>query len=96
MRMEDNMDIYSSNGVLLATTSVAVSESGNVVNVTGEGMPTDEGMVVDAMGTGVKDPLLSSWPFVIGISFAVLAISVALGVLLAKRKIKKGIELYED
>ncbi len=90
------MDIFSSNGVLLATTSVAVSESGNVVNVTGEGAPTEEGMVVDAMGTGVKDPLLSSWPFVIGISFAVLAISVALGVLLAKRKIKKGIELYED
>ena len=89
------MDIFSSNGVLLATT-VAVSEKDSVVNVTGEGMPTEDGMIVDAMGTGVKDPLLSSWPFVIGISFVVLAVSVALGVLLAKRKIKKGIELYED
>ena len=90
------MDIFSSNGILLATTAVAVSESESNVIVTGEGMPTEEGMVVDTMGTGVKDPLLSSWFFVIGISFAVLAVSVALGVLLAKRKIKKGIELYED
>jgi ABC-type uncharacterized transport system permease subunit len=90
------MDIFSSNGVLLATTTVAVSEKDSVVNVTGEGMPTEGGMVVDAMGTEVKDPLLSSWPFVIGISVAVLAVSVALGVLLAKRRIKKGIELYED
>ncbi len=91
------MEIYLSNGILLATTTaVAVSESSNSVSMTGEGMPMEEGMVVDTMGTGVKDPLLSSWPFVIGISFVVLAVSVALGVLLAKRKIKKGIELYED
>ncbi len=52
--------------------------------------------MVDPMGTGVKDPLLSSWPFVIGISVASLALSVVIGVLLAKRKIKKGFELYED
>ena len=44
----------------------------------------------------VKDPLLSSWPFVIGISVAVLFVSVVLGAFLARRKIKKGIELYED
>jgi hypothetical protein len=90
------MDIYSSNGILLAKSEVAISEPIYSEGETGEGMPTEDGMVVDAMGTGVKDPLLSSWPFVIGISVAVLAISVALGVLLAKRKIKKGIELYED
>jgi hypothetical protein len=90
------MDIFSSNGMLLAKSEVVVSEPGFNEGATGDGMPTEEGMVVDAMGNGVKDPLLSSWPFVIGISFAVLAISVALGVLLAKRKIKKGIELYED
>ena len=87
------MDIYSSNGMLLAKSEVVISDTAGM-NV--DGMPTEEGMVVDAMGTGVKDPLLSSWPFVIGISFVVLAASVALGVLLAKRKIKKGIELYED
>lgn len=45
---------------------------------------------------GVKDPLLSSWPFVIGISAAVLVVSIVLGALLAKLKIKKGIDLYED
>ncbi len=60
----------------------------------------DEGMYTDPMmETGVaevKDPLLSSWPFVIGISSAVLLISIAFGFLLARRKIKKGIELYED
>lgn len=50
----------------------------------------------DPVGTGAKDPLLSSWPFVIGISVASLALSVVVGILLAKRKIKKGFELYED
>ncbi|MFV0343700.1 MAG: hypothetical protein ACK5JH_12575 [Anaerocolumna sp.] len=48
------------------------------------------------MGGEVKDPLLSSWPFVIGISMVSLVVSVAIGILLAKRKIKKGFELYED
>ena len=59
-----------------------------------------EGEFMDpTMETGmgqVKDPLLSSWPFVIGISAAVLAVSIVLGALLAKLKIKKGIDLYED
>ncbi|MGB8454661.1 MAG: hypothetical protein WCD89_20320 [Anaerocolumna sp.] len=52
----------------------------------------------DVMDTGapVKDPLLSSWPFVIGITTVTLAVSILLGLLLAKRKIKKGYELYED
>lgn len=51
---------------------------------------------MDPLGAGGKDPLLSSWPFVIGISAASLALSVFIGILLAKRKIKKGFELYED
>lgn len=59
-----------------------------------------EGGYVDGemMGetSAVKDPLLSSWPFVIGVSAGVLVVSVVLGILLAKRKIKKGFELYED
>ncbi|MFT4146669.1 MAG: hypothetical protein QM644_19670 [Mobilitalea sp.] len=55
-----------------------------------------EGMVVDPGAGQVKDPLLSSWFFVIGISVAVLFVSIALGTLLARRKIKKGIEIYED
>ncbi|NLJ96014.1 MAG: hypothetical protein GX321_02575 [Clostridiales bacterium] len=60
----------------------------------------DEGMYMDPgmeMGMGeVKDPLLSSWPFVIGISSAVLVVSIVVGALLAKLRIKKGIDLYED
>ncbi|NLK73735.1 MAG: hypothetical protein GX288_00395 [Clostridiales bacterium] len=60
----------------------------------------EEGMMVDpTMGMGieeVKDPLLSSWVFIIVISVAVLVASVGLGTLLARRKIKKGIDLYED
>lgn len=64
----------------------------------GEGL--DDGMYMDPgmeMGMGeVKDPLLSSWPSVIGISAVVLAVSIVVGVLLAKLRIKKGIDLYED
>lgn len=58
-----------------------------------------EGTVADptmGMGMEVKDPLLSSWLFVIIVSVAVLVASVGLGTLLARRKIKKGIDLYED
>lgn len=56
-------------------------------------------MMYNDMGTEtveVKDPLLSSWPFVIGISAAVFVVSIAVGALLARLKIKKGIDLYED
>lgn len=45
---------------------------------------------------GIKNPLLSSWGVIIGISLAVLIVSIGLGTLLAHFKIKKGIELYED
>lgn len=59
----------------------------------------EEGFMEPGMEMGmaeVKDPLLSSWPFVIGISAAVFVVSVALGAFLARLKIKKGIDLYED
>ncbi len=88
--------LVSTKEVSVVSTEKAVS--GDVIvdeTYTDEGMYTEEGMYVDPMGA-VKDPLLSSWPFVMGISAAVLFVSVALGLLLAKRKIKKGIELYED
>lgn len=78
--------------VLLAKSEVVISDT-----TYDESAGTQEGMAVDAMaGAEVKDPILSSWPFVLGISALVLAASVALGIFLAKRKIKKGIELYED
>ena len=44
----------------------------------------------------VADKLISSWVFVGGLSTGVLVIGVLLGLLSAKRKIKKGIDLYED
>lgn len=42
------------------------------------------------------DELMSSWIFVGGVSAAVLALGVLVGLLAAKRKIKKGMDLYED
>ena len=44
----------------------------------------------------VADPLLSNWFFVGGMSAGVLILGVVAGLLLAKWKIKKGIDLYED
>lgn len=43
-----------------------------------------------------KDPLLSSWIFVGGISTVTLLLSIAIGIFLTKKRIRKGIELYED
>lgn len=73
----------------------AAGDGGVAVN----GGFTEDGTMVDPMlgnATAVKDPLLASWPFVIGLSSGVLLISIVLGVLLAKLRIKKGIDLYED
>ncbi len=78
--------------------ATVISEPGPIFNGDGGDIGFDPGMD-PMMETGVaevKDPLLSSWPFVIGISAVVLLVSMTLGALLARRKIKKGIELYED
>ena len=42
------------------------------------------------------DSLLSNWYFVGGVSGGVLLLSIILGLLLAKSKIKKGFDVYED
>ncbi len=42
------------------------------------------------------DSLLSNWYFVGGVSGGVLMLSVVIGLLLAKSKIKKGFDVYED
>lgn len=42
------------------------------------------------------DGLLANWFFVGGVSAGVLLFSVAIGLLLAKAKIKKGFDVYED
>ncbi|MBQ9768476.1 MAG: hypothetical protein IJW37_10275 [Lachnospiraceae bacterium] len=60
----------------------------------------DMGYMEDMYGTEQQvsktDELLSSWLFVGGVTAAVLALGIAVGLLSAKRKIKKGIDLYED
>lgn len=83
--MDQNFNV---NVFLNSTESVA----GNDIMV-----PDGSEMMGEVSGDPqVKDPLLSSWPFVIGISTVSLAVSIVLGILLARRKIKKGFELYED
>ena len=42
------------------------------------------------------DGLLSNWYFVGGVSGGILLLSVIIGLLLAKSKIKKGFDVYED
>lgn len=81
-------------GSFVVSDKMIEVEPGNI-----EGGYIDEGYMngeFPVEGSTVKDPILSSWPFVIGVSAGVLVISVVLGILLAKRKIKKGFELYED
>lgn len=58
---------------------------------------TDGMMEETGTSTGITvDGLLSNWFFVGGVSGAVLALSVVIGLLLAKHKIKKGFDVYED
>ena len=40
--------------------------------------------------------LLSNWFFIGGVSTGTLVLSVVIGLLLAKAKIKKGFDVYED
>ncbi|ROR31397.1 hypothetical protein EDD66_10113 [Mobilisporobacter senegalensis] len=65
--------------------------------VSGEGaMEGDPGMYGENIEGMQKDPLLASWPFVAGISLATIVLGLTIGILLAKKRIKKGIVLYED
>ena len=71
------------------------------------GIGTDMGLDIGGeMGTGIdmeiggteapKDPLLSSVPFVAGTIGGVLFVSIIVGILLGKRRIKKGFDNDED
>ena len=78
-------------------------DGGGTVNM-GGGMSMDPGGgsssdgELGEMGTSSETPFapMESWPFIIGITGATLFISVVFGILIAKRKIKKGLDLYED
>lgn len=60
----------------------------------------DGGMALDDGGMGMmeapKPTVMQNVPALIGISAGVLALGILFGILLAKLKIKKGINLYED
>ncbi len=74
--------------------NMAVSVDGGVMVGGGSGIEGgDMGMEVPSSGGG---SVLSSWGFVGGITGATLAVSIVLGILLAKKRIKKGFDLYED
>jgi ABC-type phosphate transport system permease subunit len=92
---------YSVDGITLVSSVGGNSIISGKVSMDmgmGSGSGPDMGMGTEIPmdGGSVKNPLLSSWVFVAGITTVTLAISVGLGILLAKRKIKKGFELYED
>ena len=54
------------------------------------------GMDGTETGTGVTDPILSNVPFVAGTISAALVLGIVFGVLLGKKRIKKGFDLYEN
>lgn len=70
------------------TTGGDTSLGGDMVGV--------DGMNGETTGSTIKDPFLSSYIPIAGISAATLVVGVIIGILLAKKKIKKGIDLYED
>lgn len=57
----------------------------------------EEGTLAGGKMPGVsKEPLLSHMTFIIGITVLTFFVGAFLGGFLARRKIKKGIEIYED
>lgn len=73
--------------------SVGAADTGFV----SDGMySSDMGMNDTGTETGVKDPILSSVPFVAVTISAALIVGIILGILLGKKRIKKGFDSYED
>lgn len=67
----------------------------------GDMMYDGEMMYGDDMGTETStgitmDGLLANWFFVGGVTGGVLVLSIVIGLLLAKLRIKKGFDVYED
>ncbi|MBU5333906.1 hypothetical protein KQI61_17055 [Anaerocolumna aminovalerica] len=90
MNVQVLLDTANSFNNSIISTSADISAGGM------EGGFIEGDMGGDMGGMKTKDPLLSNWVFVIGITVVSLAVSIGIGILLAKRKIKKGLELYEN
>lgn len=75
----------------------SVDQGGNW-NMDGKEMAINDPSMNGIAGTEipVTDRLMSSVPFLCGTGALALALGIVCGLLLAKKKIKKGIGLYED
>ncbi len=86
------------DGMLLGAAVIG-GDGGVMVDGGGEmigGGNSMGGMDGTGTGTGVKDPILSNVPFVAGTISAALVLGIVFGVLLGKKRIKKGFDLYEN
>ncbi len=86
------------DGMLLGAAVIG-GDGGVMVDGDGEmigGGNSMGGMDGTGTGTGVKDPILSNVPFVAGTISAALVLGIVFGVLLGKKRIKKGFDLYEN
>ncbi len=86
------------DGMLLGAAVIG-GDGGVMVDGGGEmigGGNSMGGMDGTETGTGVKDPILSNVPFVAGTISAALVLGIVFGVLLGKKRIKKGFDLYEN
>lgn len=82
-----------------ATGEAAVGETTETGGATAEGGYVMDDAAMAGMETEVgqqSKTLTQSVPAMAGVTAAVLALSILAGMLLAKLKIKKGINLYED
>lgn len=59
-------------------------------------MEADMGMDMGVVGEEIPFSPMTSVPFIVGISVLSMAIAIGVGIVIAKLKIKKGLDLYED
>ena len=86
----------SASGAQTGTSGTGTETAGSAASQASGNTAVEGGM--DGMGTetGTSFSVTQSAPAMIGITAGVLALSILVGIVLAKLKIKKGINLYED
>ncbi len=87
-------DTFQVNVVMndVATNNQLISNS--MMDMDGLGGMEDPNS--NSNSSGGMDNLLANWGFVGGVTGGVLALSILIGILLAKKRIKKGIDPYEN